>query len=81
MMEGKLTLGKTLKEYRKRSGLTQAELAKEIDLSRSYLSDVENDRQNPSVLTVENILESLGVKVSFAEYLEKTLREVDFYDN
>lgn len=74
-MTEKPKLGNALKEFRHRSGLTQEELAKRIDLSRSYLSDVENDRKNPSILTVERILAGSGAEVSFTKYLEKHLQE------
>ena len=48
--------GKLFKEIRKNENKTQEEFAKQLGISRSYLSDVENNRQNPSVKTVEKLL-------------------------
>ena len=56
-----MSIGQTIKEYRKRRGLTQRALAKKIELSRSYLGDVESDRYNPSVKTLKKIAEVLQI--------------------
>lgn len=56
-----MSIGQTIKEYRKRRGLTQKELAREINLSRSYLGDIEGDRYNPSVKTLRAIADVLQI--------------------
>lgn len=50
-MEEKLSwkIGKEIKEARKKMNLTQKNLAKDIDISRNYLSDIECGRYIPSV--------------------------------
>lgn len=58
-----LKIGDRIKELRKEKGFTQNELAEFSGLSRSYLSDVENSRKNPSVETVEKLAESFGMKL------------------
>jgi len=37
-----LDLGEQISIYRKRAGMTQAQLAKELDIDRTYLSRIEN---------------------------------------
>jgi repressor LexA len=49
------SIGERIKDARKSAGLTQLELAKKTDLSRSYIGDIEKDRYNPSVSTLQLI--------------------------
>ncbi|WP_444313739.1 helix-turn-helix domain-containing protein [Megamonas funiformis] len=54
------TLGTNIKEARKKAGLTQMELAKLTNLSRSYIGDIEKDRYNPSLATLKAIANALN---------------------
>lgn len=54
------TLGTNIKEARKKAGLTQMELAKLTNLSRSYIGDIEKDRYNPSLTTLKAIANALN---------------------
>jgi len=57
-------LGPKIREKRKESGLTQAELAKKAGLSRTTLSKLENGYfGNVSVATLDNILSVLGLGI------------------
>lgn len=58
-----MSIGKNIKIYRKNLNLTQGELAKLSNISRSYLSDIENDRYNPSIDTLKDIANSLSIEV------------------
>lgn len=49
------SIGERIKNARKIAGLTQLELAKKTDLSRSYIGDIEKNRYNPSVSTLQLI--------------------------
>ena len=49
------SIGERIKNARKIAGLTQLELAKKADLSRSYIGDIEKNRYNPSVSTLQLI--------------------------
>ena len=49
------SIGERIKEARKSAGLTQLDLAKKTELSRSYIGDIEKDRYNPSVSTLQLI--------------------------
>lgn len=59
-----LSTGKQVKKYRKEMSLTQDELAKMSNISRGYLSDIENDRNNPSLDTLKDIAMALNVDLS-----------------
>jgi len=55
-------LGEKIREKRKESGLTQAQLAQKAGLSRTTLSKLENGYfGNISVATLDNILSALGL--------------------
>lgn len=54
-------LGQHIRELRKSLKLTQDELALKASISRSYLADVERNRYNPSINTLESIAKALGV--------------------
>lgn len=60
-----MSVGKTIKEIRKQRKLTQKQLADEIKISRSYLSDIENGNKNPSIKTTQQLAEKLGVSVAY----------------
>ncbi|MBZ4650359.1 MAG: hypothetical protein PWQ83_1765 [Thermosipho sp. (in: thermotogales)] len=57
---GILKLGKKIKTLRIARGYTQEELADRCDLSRSFISQLENDQVSPSIDTLERILRVLG---------------------
>ena len=59
-----MSLGENIKLYRKKQKLTQVRLADKANISRSYLADVENNRYNPSVDTLKNISNALGINLN-----------------
>lgn len=59
-----MSIGSRIKELRKLNKLTQIELSKKANISRSYLADIENDRYNASVDTLKSIANSLNVNLS-----------------
>ncbi len=58
------SIGQRIKNARKNASLTQLELAEKTKLSRSYIGDIEKDRYNPSVSTLELIAAATGVSAS-----------------
>ncbi len=61
-------------QERLRMGLTQKELAKRAQITQANLSKIENGNQRPSIMVLDRIARSLGLRlvVDFAEP-----REVD----
>ena len=53
-------IGKKLKELRLRKNLTQEELGERTDLTKGYISQLENGLSSPSMETFFNLLEVLG---------------------
>ncbi|MDK1716394.1 helix-turn-helix domain-containing protein [Dellaglioa algida] len=60
-----MTTGERIKKLRKDRGLTQSELAKEIGISRSYMSEIESDKRNMSIKTLTKIATGLDISLSF----------------
>jgi len=61
--------GVKIKELRLKKGLTQEELADRCELTKGYISQLENDLTSPSIATLSDILQNLGSSLSefFAE--------------
>ncbi|WP_052447233.1 helix-turn-helix domain-containing protein [Clostridium polynesiense] len=60
--------------------LTQKELADLANISRSYLADVEKNRYNPSLETLDKILDALKVSNQQFYSEDKGMSEKDFLD-
>ncbi|CDR31038.1 Cro/C1-type transcriptional regulator [Acholeplasma oculi] len=52
-----------IKEYRKKVGMTQQELASKLEMSQNAVSLYERGVNDPSILTLVQIAEQLGITV------------------
>lgn len=59
-MSKKELLGKRLRELRKRKGINQEKLAELINVDPTTISNIENGKNYPSMINLENLLEILG---------------------
>lgn len=57
-------IGLNVKRLRQKKKLSQIELAVEVGINRSYLSEIENGRTNTSVDVLYAIADSLGVDIA-----------------
>lgn len=64
-----MKLGQTLKILRVASGLRQATLAKELEVTPNYLSLVENDRREPSLAFLKKFAIRLDVPLGYFLWL------------
>lgn len=55
-MNKKELLGKRLRELRKRKGLNQEKLAELINVDPTTISNIENGKNYPSMINLENLL-------------------------
>ncbi|WP_294171825.1 helix-turn-helix transcriptional regulator [uncultured Clostridium sp.] len=65
-----MSIGDRIKKFRKENKLTQIELAKSANISRSYLADIENNRYNASVDVLKSIANALDI--SLVEILDES---------
>lgn len=68
-----MDIGLKIKELRTLRGLTQEELANRCELTKGYISQLENDLTEPSISTLEIILLALGS--NFSEFFSKEKEE------
>lgn len=88
--EVKMVIGEKIKDLRQTLELTQEELADRCELTKGYISQLENDLTSPSIATLIDILSALGTdlkeffsndeeeeKISFNknEFIEKKTEE------
>ena len=59
-----MDIGVKIRELRILNGLTQEELADRSELSKGFISQLENDLTSPSISTLEDILQCLGVTIN-----------------
>ena len=78
-----MDIGAKLKDLRLKNDLTLEELASRSELTKGFLSQVERDLTSPSISTLSDILEALGI--SFSDFfkedkpLQKVFCEEDFF--
>ncbi len=61
MNEASKQLGANLKRIRTKKGISQGDIARELDVSRGYISTIENGKTNPTLSTIARIAKALGV--------------------
>ena len=68
-----MELGKKIKRMRNQKRLTQSELADRCELTKGYISQLENDLNSPSIATLTDILAALGSNL--AEFFQEEKEE------
>ncbi len=80
-----MDIGNKLKRLRIKHQLTLEELANRSELSKGFLSQLENNNCSPSISTLEDLLEVLGSSLQefFSEKSEEAIvfSEKDYYEN
>lgn len=79
-----MNVGQRIRQLRTKNNLTQEELASRCELTKGYLSQLENDLATPSLPTLQDIVVALGTNMSQFfkedERQEKvTFEEDDFF--
>lgn len=66
-----MNIGQRIKQLRIKNGLTLEELASRTELSKGFLSQLERDLTSPSISTLSDITEALGLSLSMFFQEEK----------
>jgi transcriptional regulator with XRE-family HTH domain len=60
-----MKLGSTISSLREKKGVRQGDFAKEIEISQTYLSQIENDRKLPNISQLSKISAALKIPLPF----------------
>lgn len=60
-MDMRKLVGRNFARLRREKGLTQEQVESRSGLSQQYLSSLENGRRNPTVITLYELAQALGV--------------------
>ncbi|ELD8124351.1 helix-turn-helix transcriptional regulator, partial [Staphylococcus pseudintermedius] len=71
-----MNIGDNIKKIRKEKNITQSQLARSLEISQSYLSDLENNRKNLGIKTIEKIAKKLNVSVAYLTSGNKMLGDL-----
>ena len=71
------SIGERIKKSRNEKGLSLRELASKVDLSASFLSQIEQGKASPSIENLKKIATSLDVKVSYLIEDEEETRNME----
>jgi transcriptional regulator with XRE-family HTH domain len=59
-----MTLGERIRHFRLERGLTLDQVASQASLSKAYISQIENDRANPSLTSLRAVMAALDLPMS-----------------
>jgi transcriptional regulator with XRE-family HTH domain len=71
-----MLIGNAIKEIRKQKKIQQQELSELCKLSQTYLSQIENNKKQPNLTTLEIIGEKLGIPIPVILFLSLTDNDV-----
>lgn len=78
-----MKIGQKIRQYRQQNALTLEELASRTELTKGFLSQLENDLTSPSIATLADITEALGISLEqfFASDRQEQVvfKESDFF--
>ena len=57
-------LGENLKKLRIKKDISQIELARMLSVDRSFVSNIENGKNNPTLSTITSLAKALGVSIN-----------------
>ena len=57
-------LGENLKKMRIKKDISQIELARILGVDRSFVSNIENGKNNPTLSTITSLAKALGVSTN-----------------
>lgn len=70
-----MDLGNSIKNFRKKMGLTQNEFASNCGITQTYLSQIESNSKDPNLSTIKVISSNLGIPVPVLFFV--SMREED----
>jgi transcriptional regulator with XRE-family HTH domain len=53
--------GRNMKRIRTAKGLTQGDISRSLKLARSFITNIENGKANPTLSTINKLAKAIGV--------------------
>ena len=69
--DSKLKIGAVIKDFRKRNGYTQEQLAELIEITPGFLGQVERDETYPSIENLNRIIHILNIDANYIFYKQE----------
>ena len=63
MKDEAVRLGQNLKKIRTKKNMSQGDIARALNVSRGYVSNIENGKLNPTLSTITKLAEALDVSL------------------
>jgi len=57
-------LGDNLKKIRMKKSISQGDIARSLNVARSFVSDIENGKRNPTLATITKLAKAIDVSTS-----------------
>jgi transcriptional regulator with XRE-family HTH domain len=57
-------LGRNLKRIRTSKGISQGDIARSLEVSRGFVSNIENGKTNPTLATIAKLAKAVGASVN-----------------
>lgn len=57
-------LGLNLKRIRTKKGISQGDIAKQLGVSRGFISTIENGKTNPTLATIAKLAKAVGILIN-----------------
>jgi len=61
MKSEQVKLGNNLKRIRTQKGISQGDIARNLKVGRSFITNIENGKTNPTLATITKIAKALGI--------------------
>ena len=61
MQKESAKLGRNLKRIRTKKSITQGDIVRTLGFSRSFVSNIENGKTNPTLATIAKLAKAVGV--------------------
>ncbi len=71
----KNTIGDIVRHHRKRSGLTQQQLAQHAGVGKTAVFDIEKNKKSVQFDTLKKVLDVLNIRITFESPLMKEFEE------
>lgn len=63
MQDEQIKLGRNLKRIRTKKDISQGDIARTLKVGRSFITNIENGKTNPTLATIARIAKAVGVSV------------------